>query len=240
MDTPLPAALEADPDGPDWGEELFATSREFASNPDPRCPCVLLLDNSSSMAGAPLASLNEGLRTLREELSKDPLARQRVEVAVVTFGSPVHVVQPFVTVERFLPPTLCPQGQTPLGTGVLQGLDLLEARKAQYRAHGIAYSRPWLLLVTDGMPKGESWQVTRQAVERLRASEAAAKVAVFAVGVEGANMNFLARLCRRPPLALSRLRFAELFTWLSASAARAAHAPVDDQLEFPPFDEATL
>ena len=239
MDTPLPPALES-PDEPDWGEELFTTSREFADNPDPRCPCVLLLDNSSSMAGAPLASLNEGLRTFREELGKDPLARQRVEVAVVTFGSPVHVVQQFATVERFLPPVLCPRGQTPLGTGVLQALDLLEARKALYRAHGVAYSRPWLLLITDGMPKGEPWQVTRQAVQRLRAAEAASKVTMHAVGVEGANLKFLARLCCRPPRALSRLRFPELFTWLSASAGRAAQSPADELLEFPPFDEATL
>lgn len=236
MDTPLPPALDS-PDEPDWGEELFTTSREFADNPDPRCPCVLLLDNSSSMAGAPLASLNGGLRTFREELVQDPLARQRVEVAVVTFGSPVHVVQPFVTVEQFLPPVLCPQGQTPLGTGIHKALDLLDARKALYRAHGIVYSRPWLFLVTDGMPQGEPWQATRSAVQRVRAAEAAGKVVVFAVGVEGANLKFLARLSRQPPLALPQLRFAELFTWLSASAGRAARSPADDQLALPPFGE---
>lgn len=240
MDTPLPSGLANTPDEPDWGEDLFAASGEFADNPDPRCPCVLLLDNSSSMAGAPLASLNEGLRTFREELVKDPLARQRVEVAVVTFGSPVHIVQPFVTAECFLPPVLCPRGQTPLGTGVLEALDLLDARKAKYRACGVSYSRPWLLLVSDGMPQGESWEVTRHALQRLRAAEAARKVSVFAIGIAGANLKFLTRLCQRPPLALPNLRFAELFTWLSASAGRAAHSPEDDQLALPPLDEAML
>ena len=34
-------------DAPDWGEDLFDNSLEFADNPDPRCPCVLLLDTSS-------------------------------------------------------------------------------------------------------------------------------------------------------------------------------------------------
>jgi uncharacterized protein YegL len=223
---------------PDWGEELLEADREFLDNPEPRCPCVLLLDNSSSMAGAPLAALAEGLRTFCAELLRDPLARQRVEVAVVTFGGPpVEVVQDFVTVERFAAPVLAPRGQTPLGTGVLRALDLLDARKARYRSAGVAYSRPWLFLITDGMPQGEPWEVTRQAVQRLRAAESAGGVVPFAVGVAGANLKFLARLCARPPLALAGLRFAELFAWLSASIARAApSAAADEQLALPPPD----
>ena len=34
---------------------------EFAENPEPRVPCVLLLDTSGSMTGKPIAELNEGL-----------------------------------------------------------------------------------------------------------------------------------------------------------------------------------
>lgn len=40
---------------------------EFAMNPEPRCPCVLLLDVSGSMSGAPLAELNSGLRALQND-----------------------------------------------------------------------------------------------------------------------------------------------------------------------------
>jgi len=36
---------------------------EFAENPEPRCPCVLLLDTSGSMSGEKIASLNAGLQT---------------------------------------------------------------------------------------------------------------------------------------------------------------------------------
>ena len=31
---------------------------EFAENPEPRCPCVLLLDTSASMTGTPIQALN--------------------------------------------------------------------------------------------------------------------------------------------------------------------------------------
>ena len=79
---------------------------EFAENPEPRCPCVLLLDTSSSMQGAPIDALNQGLRTFKDELMTDPLASRRVEVAVVTFDSEVRVIQDFVTADQFQPPTL--------------------------------------------------------------------------------------------------------------------------------------
>src|SRR5207302_2206406 len=74
---------------------------EFAENPEPRCACLLLLDTSSSMQGEPIQALNAGLRTLKEALSKDPVASRRVEVAVVTFDNRVAVAQDFVTIDKF-------------------------------------------------------------------------------------------------------------------------------------------
>ena len=47
---------------------------EFAENPEPGCPCVLLLDTSASMQGTSIEALNEGLYTLRDSLVDDPLA----------------------------------------------------------------------------------------------------------------------------------------------------------------------
>src|SRR3954466_2778331 len=71
-------------------EQIPFGSDSFADNPEPRCPCVLLLDTSGSMSGRPIQELSEGIRTFKQELLSDPLATKRVEVAVVTFG-PVTV-----------------------------------------------------------------------------------------------------------------------------------------------------
>ena len=71
-------------------EQVPFTGADFADNPEPRCPCLLLLDNSGSMRGAPLSELNEGLKIFREALASDSLTSKRVEVAIVTFG-PVKV-----------------------------------------------------------------------------------------------------------------------------------------------------
>lgn len=49
----------------------FATS-DFASNPEPRCPCILLLDVSGSMNGRPINELNAGLVTFRDEAACRP------------------------------------------------------------------------------------------------------------------------------------------------------------------------
>lgn len=45
---------------------------EFADNPEPRCPCLLLLDTSGSMQGRPIQQLKEGLVTFEDELAAEP------------------------------------------------------------------------------------------------------------------------------------------------------------------------
>lgn len=193
-------------------EQITFETADFASNPEPRCPCVLLLDISGSMNGRPIDELNAGLTTLKDELAADSLALKRVEVAIVTFG-PVKVEAPFTSASVFYPPTLQAQGDTPMGAAINQALNMVEDRKRDYRSNGISYYRPWVFLVTDGAPT-DSWQA---AAEVVREGEASKKFAFFAIGVKGANMDILRQLSVREPLSLDGLKFRELFSWLSSS-----------------------
>ncbi len=222
-----------------WAELLHADV-EFADNPEPRCPCVLLLDTSGSMRGEPIQALAEGLAVFREELLKDSLARRRVEIAIVTFGGVVQVVQDFVTVDRFQVPLLAAEGLTPMGTATLKGLDLIEERKQRYKANGVTYYRPWVFLITDGAAEGEPPHVLHQAAGRVRAEEAAKRIAFFSVGVEGADLGQLAAMAARPPLKLRGLRFIDLFVWLSRSTQQVANSRVGDQVALPPVDWGSL
>ena len=207
---------------------------EFAENPEPRCPCVLLLDTSGSMNGAPLQALNEGLQSFKTEIVKDGLASRRVEIAVVTFNNEIAVEQDFVTADQFAPPTLTARGMTHMGAAINKALDMVQARKAQYRANGVAYYRPWIFLITDGAPQGEPEDLVTQAAQRIRADEAAKRVAFFSVGVENADMDRLAQLAVRAPVKLKGLNFVEMFVWLSASMQKISQSQVDEQVALPP------
>ena len=193
-------------------EQISFGTTEFADNPEPRCPCLLLLDVSGSMRGEPIAELNAGLSTFKDELMADALALKRVEIGIVTFG-PVQIALPFQGATLFYPPTLTAQGDTPMGSAIKQGLDMVRQRKDEYKANGISYYRPWVFLITDGGPTDE-W---KSAAAAVREGEASKSFAFFAMGVQGANMQTLQQISVREPLRLDGLRFRDLFSWLSSS-----------------------
>jgi uncharacterized protein YegL len=201
----------------------------FADNPEPRCPCLLLLDISGSMAGAPIRELNGGLLKFKDDLSADSLAMKRVEIAVITFG-PIKVENNFHTALGFSPPRLEASGDTPMGGAIKQGLDMIKLRKEEYRANGIAFYRPWIFLITDGAPTDE-WQ---NAAALIREGESSKSFAFFAVGVQGANMEILKQISIRQPLKLEGLKFRELFQWLSNSMKSVSRSTPGTEVLIPP------
>jgi uncharacterized protein YegL len=207
---------------------------EVADNPEPRCPCVLLLDTSGSMQGERLAALTGGLHTLRAGLANDPLAASRVELAVITFDTHVRVVQPFVPPDQFVPPSLMASGLTHMAEGIERALTLVSSRKGFYRRQGLPYYRPWILMITDGKPEGEPEAAVAHAAARLRSHEQAKRVAFFAVGVADADLAALRRIVVREPLPLRGLAFDELFVWLSASMQAVSRSQPLERVELPP------
>jgi uncharacterized protein YegL len=186
------------------------------------------------MKDEPIAALNQRLKVLKEDLCKDSLASRRVELAVVTFDSEVKVVQDFVTADQFEPPTLTAQGTTSMGCGIHKALDMLHTRKAQYKANGVTYYRPWVFMITDGEPQGESEDLVNEAAHRIRDDESRKGVAFFAVGVENANMTRLGEIAVRTPVRLRGLNFVEMFVWLSRSTQAVSHSKTDEQTALPP------
>ena len=86
--------------------DLMPDEIRFAENPEPRCPCVLLIDVSNSMDGDRIEQLNNGIATFARELKADRLASLRTEVSMVTFGNSAETAQDFVTADRFEPQPL--------------------------------------------------------------------------------------------------------------------------------------
>lgn len=213
---------------------------EFAENPEPRCPCVLLLDTSGSMQGDPLDALHAGLEAFRFDLALDPLAARRVELAVVAFDDKARLVQDWVSPDQFEVPLLDAGGMTHMGEAINLALDLVEDRKQRYRAYDVAYYRPWIFLVTDGEPQGEPDEAVARAAMRVRQAEQRKHAAFFAVGVENANIEKLAKIAVRQPLRLKGLDFREMFVWLSRSMQSVAHSRPDEQISLSPTGWAEL
>jgi len=209
------------------GEHAFGGA-EFVNNPEPRCPCVLLVDTSASMAGAPIAALNEGLKRFREALREDDDASKRVEIAIVAFG-PTRIENGFATPEYLEPPELVAEGETPLAEAIEEALALVYERKETYRANGINYYRPWIFLITASAPAGP----LEASAKRVRSGEREGRFAFFQVGVQNADVGLLARLSTREPLRLDGLRFGELFTWLARALQRVARSPLGTEVALP-------
>lgn len=233
-------------------EQTPFDSAEFAENPEPRCPCVLLLDTSDSMftvvanAGADTGQtvfkdgqlyrivdggttridlLNQGLLVYQSELDNDPLASQRVEVSIITFGGGVKTEVPWTTANKFVPPTLTAGGDTPMGAAIIEAITAINVRKQMYKQNGIMYYRPWIFLITDGEPT-DNW---KSAADQVREGEQKKAFAFFAVGVDGANFNTLSQIAVRQPLPLRNCNFREMFLWLSQSQKSVSHSNVGQE-----------
>jgi uncharacterized protein YegL len=210
---------------------------EIANPQHPHCATVLLVDVSGSMEGDKMRQLNDGLRFFRDDVMSDELARKRVEVAVVTFGGDVDIAHPFGSIDAFTPSPFRAGGGTPMGGAITGAIDMLRARKQEYRDTGVDYYRPWIFLITDGEPTDmrpgdATWN---EAVRAVHEGERNKEFLFFAVGVEPADMGVLAQIAppERPPVQLRPGRFREMFAWLSRSQQRVSASKVGEQLALP-------
>lgn len=190
---------------------------DLCQNPSPRCACMLVLDTSGSMSGAPIQELNQGLQAFVEAVQEDEMSAYSVEIGVITAGGTVREELPFTTANaiREVSP-LVADGITPLGAAVELALRRLEERKAAYKRAGVAYYQPWLVIISDGEPT-DSWQAVAQQTSALSQQR---KLVVMPVGVQQANMATLGQFSSRPAKHLAGLKFREFFEWLSASMSR--------------------
>lgn len=215
----------------------FETPEGVPDPSQPRCPFLLMIDTSGSMAGGPIQEVNEGLRIFARVVREDTLARQRIWVGVQTFGGGPRRLGDFRPALQFDAPTVAADGGTPLGAALLDGLDWLQEKRREYRAAGSGLYTPIAVLLTDGAPTDRGTETWRMAIARLLRDEADRKVVLFKLGVGSADFGFLSSLGRRAPLRISEGELRETFVWLtdlakSRSASQPDEALVPPQIPF--------
>ena len=183
--------------------------------------CVLLVDTSTSMSGAAIDELNEGLRAFGEALMSDAQASGAADVCVINFNTEVTVEVPFSSAVDFVAPTLSAGGLTALNEAIITGLDAIEQQKATYRQLGVDYYKPWLFLLTDGSATDTEFDA--DAHQRLAEALANRKVNFFPMGI-GADADIRALKSytangNGAVLKAEKNHFKEAFVWLSSSMA---------------------
>ena len=122
---------------------------EFAENPEPRCPIVLVLD-SGIPTDVPIENVRQGLLKFRDVLREDPVAALRADVAVIEFGNEARVIQDFTNGADFEPPDLSITSDLGYYAQAINlTLDVIEARKRSYQENGIAYYRALVYFLTN-------------------------------------------------------------------------------------------
>ena len=200
------------------------------TNPAPRCPVILLLDVSGSMADAPIQELREGLKQFLQETSDDETASMSVELEIITFGGAAKIVAPFAPISTICdnPPTLNANGSTPLGAALALADKELKERRRLYKTKGISSYKPWVILMTDGYPN-DNWTEPAQSMRTLGEQR---KLQFIGIGI-GPEADFEALRGIVPahpgPVKLKGLCFREFFSWLTDSLKSVSASSVADQ-----------
>ena len=97
-----------------------------------------------------------------------------------------------------------------MGAAMIKGLDLVRERKGVYRENGIAFYRPWVVLIDGRGPD-------RRVGGRGREGEDGEASKSFASSPSASRRehDILGQIVVREPLRLQGLQFRSLFQWLS-------------------------
>jgi uncharacterized protein YegL len=196
------------------------------------------METKSSLGKTRIEALNEGIKELQKHLHEDDTAITRVQLAIISVGGPSNVadiMMDWTDANIFQAFPLRSGGTTPLGMGMKLALELIERGKQDLRSAGVSYTRPWIMVISDGEPTDDTntWE---SAVIECQNAESSKKVEIFAIGVEGANLQKLGELSSKPPLMLDGIKFKELFVWLSSSLSAASRSRPGDSLQLPSTD----
>ena len=150
-----------------------------------KMPVMILADTSSSMSGAKIASLNQALQELTQELRTDQLTATSVLLSLITFNSQVTEICTLEPVGNVSIPNLIATGATSMGQAFRVTLSQLCDRSRLPASCAV----PTIVLCSDGQPT-DNW---RQPLEDLRRHPLASRATRIALGIgDDADTNVLA------------------------------------------------
>lgn len=117
-----------------------------------RLPIYFLIDVSESMIGEPIQQVQDGMRTIVQELRTDPYALETVHISVIAFAGKTKNIAPLTELYKFYPPTFPIGGGTSLGTALNYLMDDLDKNIIKTTLEHKGDWKPIIFLFTDGTP----------------------------------------------------------------------------------------
>lgn len=218
-------------------DQFFGSKVDFMGEPHLACALLLDISDSMRMSGA-IHSLNEGIRRFKASLMADPIARKRVDVALVTFNSKVEVVSGFTPVDQMPTPELSAGEMTDMAKGIQVAIDLVKERTARYQSLGTPCHKPWIFMITDGKSTSFGHEM-KAAAERIRQEEekgSYGRLSFWALGIANYDPDELFELTDRV-IELRNADFSQIFDWLADSMTCISQSQVGDRVAFDPLPE---
>ena len=209
---------------------LIIDEKDLKINNARRVPTVLCIDKSQSMGwDNKLPLLNQAIKEFYQELRQDPLTKYAIDLAVIEFNSTVTASPGFKNIRLGeIPQISDPSGTTHLAEAVDKAVDILEDVKAKYKAAGIGYYQPWLVIISDGKSEGESPEAFEAAAKRSRTLEANKKLTVIPAFIGNPEPQVLADFSkfsfRNKAQGFDASKLSLFFRWFSQSLSTVAHS----------------
>jgi uncharacterized protein YegL len=162
-------------------------------------PFYICLDTSASMAGAPIASVNEQMPLLRASVGEDPAVAEVIRLGIVTFSDVARSVLPLCDLSLVeAVPEVAAQGRTSYAAAFDHLRQVIEDDYTKSRAAGDRWYRPAVIFISDGRPtdEPEKW---RAALARLTDPTWKRRPNVLAFGFGQADQEILAAVTSNLP-----------------------------------------
>lgn len=169
-----------------------------------------------------ITELKKSMKEFLKKIRQNSIAAGAAEIAVVAFDDCAKSIVDFCRVEDV------PEEQideivvgdnTYMGEGLQMALDKLESCMELYRTHDIDFYPPWLIVMTDGYPNGNSYELN-DAEERIKNLVEQEDLYVLPIGIGSkVDFKFLTDLALgRTPVKIRAVDFPALFDRLEEAA----------------------
>lgn len=206
-----------------------------------RLPIYFLIDISESMVGNPIEQVQEGMRTIIQNLRTDPYALETVFVGIIAFAGKAITLSPLTELYKFYPPTFPIGGGTSLSTGLDALMREIDCSVQKTTLEKKGDWKPIVFLFTDGNPTDDCSAAFRRWNDRYRRH---ANLVAISLG-DNVNTLTLAQITENVLMLKDTTpeSFKQFFKWISDSIKASSISVTDlgnDELKLPSTEGINL